>query len=105
MGYRRVRGHEVEQIRYRYRLRRGCAIVQRVVQMWGDNAVAAGLQIEIPNTVKPGDEVSASVSLTGTTWTFTMNDVTQGWTSSNEAQAPCRRRSDVLPPKQSSSDQ
>lgn len=66
----------------------GAATYSAWYEMWGDTAVGDGLQIVIPNAVDPGDVVSASVSFSGTTWTFVLTDLTQGWTSTNEAPSP-----------------
>jgi len=57
-------------------------------EMWGDDALNNGFQIPLANSVEPGDVMSASVNLTGTTWTLTITDETQNWTSANEVISP-----------------
>jgi hypothetical protein len=53
--------------------------------MYGDNAVNFGNEVQLPETVEPGDAMTASVSVTSGEWTLAISDVTQGW---NYATAP-----------------
>jgi hypothetical protein len=45
-------------------------------EMVGDDAVGGGAQVSIPRTVKAGDSMTASVSVSGSTWTLTVADDT-----------------------------
>jgi hypothetical protein len=50
-------------------------------EMYGDNAVNNGYEVELSSSypVAPGDAMSASVSVSGSTWTLTIADSTKGW--------------------------
>ncbi|HML01054.1 MAG TPA: G1 family glutamic endopeptidase [Acidimicrobiales bacterium] len=54
-------------------------------EMYGDNSVNSGYQVELsPSTypVSPGDTISASVSVSGTTWTLAVSDSQKAWSYS-----------------------
>jgi len=54
-------------------------------ELYGDNSVNSGDEVELsPSTypVSPGDTISASVSVSGTTWTLVVSDSQQGWSYS-----------------------
>ncbi len=60
-------------------------------EMYGDNAVNSGYEVELsPATypVAPGDGMTASVSLAGSTWTLAINDTTQSWAYSTNIPSP-----------------
>ncbi len=60
-------------------------------EMYGDNAVNSGYEVELPPgtyPVAPGDAMTASVSLAGSTWTLAINDTTQSWTYSTNIPTP-----------------
>lgn len=51
-------------------------------EMYGDPAVNNGAEVEISpsiDRVSPGDAMTASVGLTGSTWTLAISDTTAGW--------------------------
>ena len=51
-------------------------------EMYGDDNVNDGYEVELsPSTypVRPGDAMSASVGLTGSTWTLAISDATAPW--------------------------
>ena len=51
-------------------------------EMYGDNNVNDGYEVELSTStypVTPGDAMTASVSLTGSTWTLAISDATAGW--------------------------
>lgn len=48
-------------------------------EMYGDASVSGGYEVPLSNTVAPGDAMSATVSLTGATWTLAIADATQNW--------------------------
>jgi hypothetical protein len=57
-------------------------------EMYGDPAVNNGYAVELPNPVAPGDEMTGSVSLSGSTWLLTLADATQNWTSQTPIASP-----------------
>ncbi|MGA3360928.1 MAG: G1 family glutamic endopeptidase [Solirubrobacteraceae bacterium] len=57
-------------------------------EMYGDPAVNNGYAVELPNPVAPGDEMTGSVSLSGSTWLLTLTDATQDWTSQTAIASP-----------------
>jgi hypothetical protein len=57
-------------------------------EMFGDDALNGGHQVPILANVLPGDVINASVTVTAGTWTLTVNDETQGWTSANVVTDP-----------------
>lgn len=53
-------------------------------EMYGDSAVNDGDEVELSaatNPISPGDEMTATVSESAGTWTLTIADTSQGWTS------------------------
>jgi hypothetical protein len=48
--------------------------------MYGDPAVDGGYEVDLPDPVAPGDVMSASVVLSGSTWELSLADATAGWT-------------------------
>jgi hypothetical protein len=51
-------------------------------EMYGDNAVNSGNEVELSPSeypIKPGDIMTASVSVSGSTWTLAIADTTRGW--------------------------
>ncbi len=48
-------------------------------EMYGDANVEGGYEVPLSNTVEAGDAMSATVSLTGSTWTLAIADATQNW--------------------------
>ena len=60
-------------------------------EIYGDPDLNSGFAIPLsPSTypVSAGDQISASVSLVGTTWEFAMTDSTHNWTYSTSAPSP-----------------
>ncbi len=60
-------------------------------EMYGDNAVDGGAEVELPPTtypVAPGDAMTATVSLSGSTWTLAIADTTQEWNYSTNIPTP-----------------
>ena len=60
-------------------------------EMYGDNAVNGGAEVELPPTtypVAPGDAMTATVSLSGSTWTLAIADTTQEWNYSTNIPTP-----------------
>jgi|HubBroStandDraft_6_1064221.scaffolds.fasta_scaffold111144_1 hypothetical protein len=60
-------------------------------EMYGDNAVNSGYEVELSPTsypVAPGDAMTASVSLAGPTWTLAISDTTRNWTYSINISTP-----------------
>lgn len=60
-------------------------------EMYGDSAVNSGYEVELSPVsypVAPGDAMTASVSLAGSTWTLAISDTTKGWTSSTAIASP-----------------
>jgi hypothetical protein len=57
-------------------------------EMYGDQAVNNGYAVEISNPVAPGDEMTGSVSLSGSTWVLTLADATQNWTYQTQIASP-----------------
>jgi hypothetical protein len=56
-------------------------------ELYGDDAVNDGDEVPLPSssyTVSPRDELAASVSLSGSTWTLTIADLTANWTYSTK---------------------
>lgn len=54
-------------------------------EMFGDNSVNGGAEVSLSSSrypVYPGDSMTASVSVSGTTWTLDIFDSTQGWSFS-----------------------
>ena len=54
-------------------------------EMFGDSAVNAGYEVELPYAVSPGDVISASVTVTNNSWTLALADsstVSNGWANS-----------------------
>lgn len=52
-------------------------------EMLGDPSVNEGLAVAVPRStypVSPGDAITASVSISGATWTLALNDTTKKWT-------------------------
>jgi hypothetical protein len=51
-------------------------------EMYGDDAVNYGYEVPVPNPsdrVSPGDAMTASVSISGSTWTLAIADTTAPW--------------------------
>lgn len=57
-------------------------------EMYGDNAVNSGYEVPLPDQVAPGDAMTASVSLAGSTWTLAISDTTRSWTESIPIASP-----------------
>ncbi len=60
-------------------------------EMYGDSAVNNGDEVELSpsiDRVSPGDAMTASVSLTGSTWTLAISDTTAGWQSTTPVASP-----------------
>lgn len=60
-------------------------------EMFGDPAVNGGYEVELSTTnypVTPGDAMSASVALAGSTWTLAISDATAGWQFSTPIAQP-----------------
>jgi hypothetical protein len=59
-------------------------------EMYGDAGVNDGMWVALPyyDPVSAGDEMSASVSVARSTWQLTIQDQTQGWTSSTPIASP-----------------
>jgi hypothetical protein len=56
-------------------------------EMYGDNAVNSGYEVELSPSSYPvshGDAMNASVSVAGSTWTLSISDTTQGWNFSTQ---------------------
>jgi hypothetical protein len=70
-------------------------------EMYGDQPVNNGDAVELNPSSYPvaaGDSLTASTSLSGTAWVFTMTDATQNWTFSDDVAAP------TPPPAQTSAE-
>jgi hypothetical protein len=64
-------------------------------EMYGDEAVNEGAEVALSSSsypVSPGDAMTASVSIAGSTWTLTIADTTKGWSYSIEIVWPVPRR-------------
>jgi len=57
-------------------------------EMYGDSAVNDGYEVPLPDPVAPGDAMTASVSLAGSTWTLAISDTTRNWTESIPIASP-----------------
>jgi hypothetical protein len=60
-------------------------------EMYGDSAVNSGFSVQLPSAiypVSPGDSISASVSLSGSTWTLAIADSPQGWHYATSVPSP-----------------
>jgi len=60
-------------------------------EMYGDNAVNSGYEVELPSGTYPvatGDAMTASVSIAGPTWTLAISDTTANWTYSTNIPSP-----------------
>ncbi len=60
-------------------------------EMYGDEAVNDGFEVPLSGSsypVSPGDAMSASVSITGSTWTLSIADTTASWSYSIEIASP-----------------
>jgi hypothetical protein len=60
-------------------------------EMYGDPAVNNGYAVPLPGSsypVAPGDAMTGSVSLSGTTWLLTLADTTQNWTFETQIASP-----------------
>jgi hypothetical protein len=60
-------------------------------EMYGDPAVNNGYAVPLPGSsypVAPGDAMTGSVSLSGTTWLLTLADTTQNWTFATQIASP-----------------
>ena len=56
-------------------------------EMYGDNAVNSGYEVELSPSSYPvshGDAMSASVSVSGSIWTLSISDSTRGWNFSTQ---------------------
>jgi hypothetical protein len=65
-------------------------------EMYGDSAVNGGFEVELSPSafrVSPGDSMSASVSVVGTTWTLAIADSTRGWSFSTHVAFSAARSS------------
>jgi Peptidase A4 family len=56
--------------------------------MYSPTALNGGEPIVLSNVVKPGDVMTASVSVSNEIWTLILTDATQGWTSTNVVADP-----------------
>jgi len=59
--------------------------------MWGDPNVNNGYWVSLSPSaypVSPGDEITASVSLSGSTWLLAITDTTKAWTSQTPVASP-----------------
>ena len=68
-------------------------------EMYGDPAVNNGDEVELSPSidhVSPGDAMTASVSLTGSTWTLAISDTTAGWQSTAPVTLTLARTGAVL---------
>ena len=62
-------------------------------EMYGDNAVNHGWAVPLPasqDPVSPGDQMTASVSVSGSSWTLAIADATRGWSDSVPIAAPAQ---------------
>jgi hypothetical protein len=60
-------------------------------EMYGDQAVNGGYAVPLSGStypVQPGDVMTGSVSLSGTTWLLTIADATQNWSSETQIAQP-----------------
>ncbi len=60
-------------------------------EMYGDQAVNGGYAVALSGStypVQPGDAMTGSVSLSGTTWLLTLSDATQNWNSETQIAQP-----------------
>jgi hypothetical protein len=57
-------------------------------EIYGDPDLAGGLPIVVSEPVAAGDVITASVSLSGSTWLFGLADATKGWTTSIPVPSP-----------------
>jgi hypothetical protein len=48
-------------------------------EMYGDPSVDGGYEVPLSNPVDAGDAMSATVAISGTTWTLAITDTTQNW--------------------------
>ncbi len=53
-------------------------------EMYGDPSVSGGYEVPLENPVHAGDAMTATVSISGTTWTLAIADSTQNWTFSTD---------------------
>jgi hypothetical protein len=55
-------------------------------EMYGDSAESDGDEVELPDPVSPGDQMSATVSVTGDEWTLAITDLSSshGWIFSTD---------------------
>jgi hypothetical protein len=67
-------------------------------EMYGDDSVAGGYPVDLSYPVSPGDVMTASVSVAGSTWTLDIADVTQSWHASETIAMPS------TPPAQTSAE-
>ncbi|HLW95814.1 MAG TPA: G1 family glutamic endopeptidase [Solirubrobacteraceae bacterium] len=57
-------------------------------EIYGDPQLNSGYAIALNDPVSAGDQISASVTLVGTTWEFAMTDATRNWTFSTGVASP-----------------
>jgi hypothetical protein len=57
-------------------------------EMYGDPTVDGGYEVPLDDTVAPGDAMSATVGIAGTTWTLQLTDATQNWHFSIDIPSP-----------------
>jgi hypothetical protein len=65
----------------------GAASYDAWYELYGDDAVNRGDEVELSTTqypVKPGDSISASVSVSDDQWTLTLRDSSEPWTYSTQ---------------------